>query len=142
MDFMIIDILKKESKSLRERGIYTNSFFHVIFEDGSEAKEYEYNWSAMSEEVAIKHMGKMKMTMLSIHPIKKINISCGLLSTSLNIEKGDRVYQAIRSTLSLDGSGNQVSKNIGRIVGIVRNGVMIEEQFLNTEANQIYGIRN
>ena len=138
---MIKETLPIETKSLKERGIHDESYFHVVFSDGGEAKEHDTNWSDIAEETVIIHMGKKKMCNLSTKPIKTISIICKYLNTSIDLQEGERVYQSIKSSLKLDGSGNQTSKIIGRTVGIVKNGAMVEERFLSTETNQIFGIR-
>jgi hypothetical protein len=136
----ISEKINKETRSLQARGMTEGSYFHCIFSDDSEVNESEYNWSDISEEMIISHMGKMKMVMLSTHPIKTLSAHYGDSSITINTQEGDRVYQAIKSTLSLSSDNQQIAKNVGRVIGLVRNGVMVEEQYLSFDG-QIYGIK-
>ena len=135
---MIAETIRKERRTLADRGVHDGSFFHVVFSDGSEAKEHDTNWSDISEETAIEHLnGSVKLVMLSKHPTKTLTVHCAGLSSSLDLQEGDRVYQAIRSVASANGT----HKNVGRIVGIVRDGRMVEERFLSSEQGQVFGLR-
>jgi hypothetical protein len=137
----ISDRIKKGKTTLRERGLTNDSYFHIIFDDLSEVKEHDTNWSNLAEESVVKYLGGTKVVLLSKHPVKTINIIHGNLHTSLDIQKGDKVYQAIRSTLMIDENGRTVSKIVGRVVGVVRDGVVIEERYLSSELGEISGIQ-
>lgn len=133
--------LKKEKRSLVERGLHEDSYFHVHFDDGSDRKEHDLNWSDFSEKVLVDFFGSQKVVSLAKQPIKKLIINHGELTTELHLEKGEQVYQAITSQSSYMTNGETLNRIIGRIVGKVKDGKVIEERFLDGRTGEVTGIK-
>ncbi len=139
---MIAESIKREEASLSERGISDDSFWEVEFADNSVISEKEANWSELSEQTLVKFNDGNKMVMLSKYPIKKIKIVLKELETSLEIEEEDeKIYQAIKAQTIFYPGGDKVDRQVGRIVGRVKNGEVIEEKFLSPLTSEIVGFK-
>lgn len=127
-------------KVQRLDSFHERSHFEVTFTDGSVVTERDSNWSSFSAETVVRLFGVHKRVMLCVHPIKSIKIVHNGLETHIDVPEGCQVYQAFKSRTSLVESGK--SEILGRTVGLVRDGEIIEERFLNATTRQVVGIRN
>ena len=141
MDTMMADNIEKTDKSLEERGLPADSFFDVVFEDGSTASERWMNWSQISDERRVEYFGMTKTVFVSRLPVKRIVIRHGDLETTVDVPAGCEAYQGVRSETMLLG-GKKESRVLGRIVGIIKDGEVIEERFLNGIQHEVQGTRN
>lgn len=133
--------LKTESKNLEERGLPKDSFFHVHFKDGSDRTEHDLNWSEMSEKVVVDFFGQQKVVAISVHPIVKLRVKHGELETEIEVNSGEKIYQAMTSQAIYRNNGTTSNKVIGRIVGKVKDGKVIEERFIDGRTGEITGLR-
>lgn len=133
--------IKRTDKSLAERGIPDDSFFGVKFPDGSNLDERNTNWSDMAEEAKVGYFGGTKTVLLCTAAISSIEACHGSLRASLCVPEGYKAYQAVRSQASLVGGVKRVEV-VGRVIGVVKDGEVIEEQFLNGLENEVVGRRN
>lgn len=129
-----------EHRSLKERGLSHDSFWHVEFLDGSHRNEKDASWAGASERTTVDYFGTQKTVHLLKHHIKSITVTHGDLQETIEIPEGVQVYQAIRSESMLMKEGDQ-SRIVGRIIGLVKDGVVIEERFINALEGRITGIR-
>jgi hypothetical protein len=133
--------MEKETQSLMERVGREDSHFVVYLQDGSVHSEADTNWSSMSTEMVCEYFGKKKTVMVCSSPVSKIKITHGDLITEIDIPEGCQVYQAMRSEVVFT-PGQDIHKSIsGRVVGIVRDGVIVEERFLDGNAGEVLGIK-
>jgi hypothetical protein len=137
---MYSDNIKRQNETLEKRGIPSHSHFHIEFEDGSTITEHGYNWSDISEEIVVDHFGSKKIAVSCTHPIKAITINHAWQSVIVRPEKGERVYQSIRSNAVLQSDGRVISYVIGRVVGRIKDGVVIEEQVIDNDG-KIWGMK-
>ena len=137
---MIADNIEKEIKSLEERGLPSDSFFTVFFRDGSNISEKECNWSAIASEVRVKYQDWNKTVIRCIYPVKKITINHGELYTEIEVPEDCEVYQAIRGQATILGNRND-RQILGRAVGLIKDGEVVEERFLNGSENITQGWR-
>ena len=123
---MIIDEIKKRPELII---LPDGGEFEITFSDGGIANEKDYSWNDIADYEVVDYMGQQRMVKLSKYPIKTIIIRYIDSETTLQIEDGDRVYTSIRSiaTHGMDTTKNH--KVLGRVVGIVRDGKIIEERF-------------
>lgn len=138
---MITDSLKKETKTLTERGLHDRSHFTAHFTDGSSINEAEYNWSDVSTETVVDFFGRKKTVMLSAHPVSKIVMEHEGLHTELDVPEGHQVYQAVRGGTSFVPGQDAPAVILGRIVGIVKDATVVEERFLDGMSNQVLGLK-
>lgn len=138
---MIADTIKKTDDFLASRGLSDDSYFEIEFEDGSSVREHEVNWSDISEQVRVEYFGNKKTVMLCTFPVKKITLNHGELQESVEIPEGCRGYQAVRGVTAVQTNGSGSSEVAGRIVGIVKDGVVIEERFLNGLEGRVFGTK-
>jgi hypothetical protein len=138
---MISDSVVTETRTLEQRGLPTDSYFVVVFTDGSERTEHSTNWSALSEDQYVQFGDRKKVVRVSIHPIRKITIHHGELETTISAEDGEDIYQSFTSSTTHQSDGSTVEKLIGRKVGRVKNGVVIEERFIDARTSEITGLK-
>lgn len=138
---MTSDKIVKTTQSLKERGLPENSYFRVVFLDGSEIDEMNTNWSLLSEKKVVKYFGKEKVVHSCKYPVKSIEAFHEGLNKKIEIPEGCEAYQAIRGDTILILNYKRLDRVIGRIIGFVKNGEVIEEYFLNGLSNNVEGIK-
>lgn len=138
---MIADTIPLSDKTNEERGFPADSYYIVTFEDGSVRDERQTNWSSFSEIGEVKYFGKKKQVSVSKFRIAKIEVFHEHLHTVVEIPKNCEVYQAFSSEVSFFATGEKHSNLNGRIVGIIKEGEVIEERFLNAREGQVFGIK-
>jgi hypothetical protein len=129
---MIADQIPKKEKEL----FLPDSFFRVVFTDDSSVSEHDVDWVDMSE---LRTIGRYQVR-VCVYPVKRIEIShAGLLDV---IEPGsDEIYQMVKARANLTPSGSS-AKIIGRIVGRIRDGKIVEEHYLDAERSEIIKTMN
>lgn len=118
-----------------------DSFFEVTFADGSTRNEVDTAWSKMAEDRMVGYFGMKKQIRASRFPVKRIRVKHEALEATIEIPEGCEVYQAFRSELSIQPDGRTRGQILGRVVGIVRDGEVIEERFLSALGQEILGMR-
>lgn len=137
---MISKGIQRTDKTLEERGLPPGSAFAAEFADGSAITEEEANWSSMSAEARVAYFGGTKTVFLATLPVARIVVRHAGLRASIDVPEGCAAYQAARSeTTILDG--RKRSRVIGRVIGIVRDGEVVEEQFINDVEHAVLGTR-
>lgn len=136
----ISDTIERARYSLKERGIPDHSHFRVSFGDGSERTEHDTNWSSFSESVVVGYFGVQKRVWLSKHPVARIEANHDGLQGVIDVPVGCRAYQAIRGETTITGSGRQ-DRIIGRTIGVVKDGEVIEELYINGLTFRVEGLR-
>ena len=140
MTGLLNDQIKKADKTLEERGLPSDSFFTVQFTDGSVASETDVSWSSFCEERRVRYFEGTKTVFVSRFPVKRIRMRHGELVADIDVPEGAEVYQSVRSETVLT-DGKRVDKVLGRSIGIIVDGEVIEEQFLNGVESAVYGRR-
>ena len=123
--------IRKTKQTIMTRGLPEDSFFAVEFDDGSVRSEHDTNWSDMSELTTVVLNGKPKQVMLCKHPIKKATVVSKIgKSHTVFPDSNNLVYQAVRVRDTFKG-GKLVRKEIiGRVIGVVKDGVVLEEKLI------------
>lgn len=138
---MSISKIKTEKLTLEERGRPKDSYFHIVFHEGTERKEHDTNWSDFSENKKVDYMGGKKSVNISKYKIKHIKMFHGLLKTEMDVPDDCEVYQAVRAETIFIPNGNKIVKIHGRVVGLIKNNEVQEERFLNGTENVVLGWR-
>lgn len=138
---MISKQIQKNTQSLTDRGIPEHSHFTLHFQDGSSVSEQDTNWSDVGETTVCGYFGGKKTVCLSKYLVNKIHIRHGLLEKELNVPVGHRVYQAIRTETLFSPGQKNMSRVVGRCVGLVKDGQVVEEYFLDGVRNEVSGVR-
>jgi hypothetical protein len=130
-NMILKDKITKQIKPRKNKiGLIEDGYFHIVFNDKSEAHERDFSWAEMSEHTIVDYMGQKRIVRLCKYPVKSIKIKHRDLITEIKPEKDtDRVYTSIRS-IATNGHQNII---LGRVVGVVRNGKVIEERFIGTD---------
>lgn len=136
---MITNNFKKEKRSLKERGLHDDSFFHVTFQDNSQAHEADYSWSDFSDLQRVKYQEGTKSVMISNHKIKHIKISHNGREVSLDVPEDCDVYQAVRGETLFIPDQTKQTRITGRCVGFVKKGEVIQEVLINAHNDSIMG---
>lgn len=141
MDIMISDIIPKTDKTLTERGLPEGSYFEVFFPDGSSITEKEANWSSFSQKETVEHFGNPATFYVSNFYIKKIRIVLqGMEATIEDITPDLKLYQFMQSERLL-AQGVDKEHLVGRGIGLIKDGHVIEEKFISAVENRVMGIR-
>jgi len=136
---MIADNIEKIQ---RDSSFHEDTYFEVVFSDDSTVDERTVNWSAISEENTVTYMGALKLVMVCKFPVKTIRIVHDSLTTDVTVPEGCGVYQAFKSESLFNSKGEKILDRInGRIVGLVKDGEVIEERFLDGRGNQVIGFK-
>jgi hypothetical protein len=132
--------IPKTHLSREERGIPEHSQFRVFFADGSSVCESEANWSDMSEEVIVGYFGSQRLVRLCTQPVVRIEAEHGGITDGIDVPEGGRVYQSIRGQAFILANGRQ-DRIVGRYIGIVKDGEVIEEKYLDGLQLEVRGMR-
>lgn len=138
----IADQIRLEPLSMYGRGLPPNSYFEVVFTDGSKRSEHNTNWSEISESEVVDYFGKKKQVMLCKFPVKRIKVFHDDMETIIEVPEGHKVYQAIRARAEfLPGRARRDSVS-GRCAGLVdENMNIVDERFVNGRQHEVMGIR-
>lgn len=115
--------------------------FEAHFEDGSIFPETEGSWRELSEEKYVRFGETFKKVHLSKYPMKKMKVTHDGMECTVDVPDGCQVYHSIKAQTIFSSNGTKRDFILGKIVGIVRDGVVIEERFLDKASNQITGIK-
>ena len=138
---MIADNIPTTEKSLEERGLPSDSYYEIVFVDDSTASEKNTNWSDFSIKKNIQCFGQELSFFVCRFPFKSINIFLNNLGAMFkDIPQGYEVCQFIRSERLL-ATGVDKETIVGRGIGLIKDGSMVEELFINALENKVQGIR-
>lgn len=118
-----------------------DSFFTLHFKDDSSVCETETNWSEMGETKVCGYFGGEKRVCVCKHPVKEIHVKHGNLEHTLEVPDGCEVYQANRSETTFLQNGEKKMRTVGRVIGLVKDGEVIEEYFLNGIEGVVHGMK-
>lgn len=116
------------------------SFYIVTFPDGSTSHSNDVSWHKYAVQVKATKLGNPKLIYASCVPIKSVHVFHNGLEKDLEVPKDCRVYQAIaaRTVFSGEKGFTEIS---GRIIGLMKDDIIIEEYVLNGEANTVTGFK-
>jgi hypothetical protein len=136
----MVDIrhIGKETKTLAERGLHDESYFEVTFSDGTETDETETSWSHIATLTPVMKAGRKYMAYLCNFPVKELRMFHEGLETALKVPTGHQVYQAVFNQGIFTGKGVPIA---GRVVGLIKDGIVVEERVLNGRTGDITGVR-
>lgn len=138
---MIKDQIPPTDKTLQERGLPEHSFFEAFFADDSFVNEEQVNWSSFAEEQMVERFGQKQLCLVSKYPIKCIRITLNGLEASLaDIPAGVGVFQFMQSERLL-AQGVDKTQLIGRGIGLIKDGKVIEEKFINAIEHRVTGAK-
>lgn len=133
--------VKLAQRNEQEVKLYQDSYFEIETTDGDIFTEKEVNWSDISEEKMVEHIGHKRMVKICTLELKRITIHHKGDETTIEIKKGERVYQAIRSQILQYPTGKQTDNITGRTVGIVVGEEIREEHYIDALTKNILGFR-
>jgi hypothetical protein len=119
-------------------GLHNTTEVCVTLSDGTIITDRD--WSSMSECIQVGYFGGKKTVRLLNYDAVFIEAEYKGLGAYSYVPEGCRVYQAIRSE-ALITVNERKDRILGRIIGIVRDGEVIEEQSLNGMLNRVEGLR-
>jgi hypothetical protein len=131
----------KTKHTMAERGLDDDSYFTVKLKDGTEHHEHDVSWDDISDVQWVSCGGAKKQVNLCKHQLKRITVRHGQLATFIDVPKGCSVYQIVCARALFAVNRSVRHKVIGRKVGIVKDGVVVEEHFLDAENGTVRGLR-
>jgi hypothetical protein len=138
----IADKIKKERQTLEERGLNKESYFSVQFSDDSQRTEHDTSWHSISDPVKVEHPGGDKIVLVCSYPVKELSVSHNGKKIGVVLKKDEQAYQAIRASTTFFPGGSKKTEILGRIVGKIKSGKVIEEYFINDITGEVSGFRN
>ena len=117
------------------------NYFEITLPDDSVINERDCSWEELSSDVLIDFLGHQKVVQLAWYPFKKIVIHHGELETELYPNKDEKVYQGYKSVVQRKKDDTLEEHVVGRIVGLVRDGRVTEERFLNELSGIVEGVK-
>lgn len=124
---------------LFDQGLHDRTFFTIHLKDGTVRCEKEHNWSDFSEMRIVEYFGSKKTVAVSTLPILKIEMYHEGMHEEIDVPENCEVYQAIRSeTFIVQESKSQI---LGRIIGIIKDGQVIEERYLDGTDGIVKGMK-
>jgi hypothetical protein len=110
----------------------------ITLQDGTTLTDFD--WDEISSDTLVNFMGTQRIVKLSWYPITKIKVTYDDLTTTLTPNKDERVYFGYKSIAQK--VDNELKEHvIGCIVGIVRKGFIVEENFLSSVDNELHGLK-
>lgn len=132
---------QKGLPSLSERGMEEGSYFRVFFKDGSSLTEHECNWSSISEQRTVRYLHSLKVFNVCNLPIVRIEVVHAGISDGIDVPEDCVAYQAIRGETTLSPHFKRV-RTIGRVLGLIRGDMVVEERFLDGLQLKVSGFRS
>ena len=130
----------KEHLKTRADHIDKESYFILTLDTGETINENDYSFRDFSTEKLVIYRDTKKVVKLCNLPALSIKMKHHELEYEMKIPTDCQVYQSIRSISEVyDGITN--SKIIGRFVGIVKDGVVVQELYLDGQLGQITGFK-
>ena len=136
------DKIKKESMTLKERGLHDGSYFEIEFSDNSKRSERDTSWHSVSKLEKAKHPSGEKFVMVCTEPIKKLSVFHNGKTVSVNVNKDERAYQSIKASTTFLPDGTRKAQIIGRVIGKIKDGVITEEYLIDDTTGEVIGFRN
>jgi len=122
----------------REHRFDENSFFEITLNSGEIINENDYRFIDFSTEKLVKYRDSNKIVKLCNLPAVSIKVKHHNLKHEMKIPKDCQMYQCIRSYSEIT-NGNVKSEIIGRVIGLVKNGEVIQEIYLDGQLNEVFG---
>lgn len=141
MGNMIADTIPYEEKSAAERGLPPGSIWRVWFRDGSYREETDTSWAGISRLERVEYFGMKKSVRLCRFPVKRIVVSHDGMEAEIEVPEGTEAYQAIRSNIMATGDRSRGSI-VGRCIGIVKDGEVLEELLINGQTHEVLGMKS
>lgn len=136
------DEIKKETMTLKERGLHDGSYFEIEFSDGSQRTEHDTSWHSVSNLIKVKHPTGDKFVMVCERPIKKLSVTHNGKTISVDVGKNEQAYQSIKASTAFMPNGTRKTQIIGRVIGKIKDGVITEEYLIDDITGEVIGFRN
>lgn len=104
-------------------------------------KTDEHSWAEMATIKVVKHFAGGTRRVAVVGGIKMFHVKHKGMDVQLSVPDGAEIYQAIREEVIFLPNGHKIERTRGHLVGIVKDGEIIEERFMNSMDGQIYGAR-
>lgn len=118
-----------------------DSYFLVEFTDNSIRREQDTSWAGMSEKVIVGYFGSKKLVNLCRFPVKRLTVFHEGLKATVEVPEGARVYQAVRAEALFLPEQKQRTRVVGRSLGVVKDGEVQEEYYLDALEYKVQGVK-
>ena len=132
--------MHKDNLEIRYNHIDNNSYFVIELATGETINEIDYSFRSFSTEKLVLYRGSNKVVKLCDLPAVSMTMKHYNLEHTMEIPANCQVYQAIVSVSQLLGT-ETVTKIVGRIMGLVKDGEVIQELYLDGLLGEISGFK-
>lgn len=109
--------------------------------DGKILCECDTKWYEMSCQEVAEHPEGPKTINVCTEDLYTLTVFHGDLETTIELNDGERAYYAIKGETTFFPDGTKIDRITGRIVGKVKDGIIIEERHLDALTNSIIGFQ-
>lgn len=136
----LANTLTRTELTLEERGLPADSYFTITFRDGSSITEKEVQWSTICEMRKVGYFGGKKVVFVCTLPVARIEIHHDNIDASMDVPEGCEAYQAATSEALLINGGRR-DRVLGRVIGIVKDGEILEERIADGQEHSVQGMK-
>lgn len=136
----LANTIERADRTLEERGLPADSFFTLTFRDGSVVTEKEVQWSTICEMRKVDYFGGKKVVFVCTLPVAHISVCHDNIEVSMDVPEGCEVYQAATSEALLINGGRR-DRVLGRVIGIVKGGEILEERIADGQEHSAQGMK-
>ncbi len=115
--------------------------FEIHFGTGEVHSSDGIDWSEVSDRTEVNYFGTRKIVHLCKHNISKIKIFHDGLEDEMVVPEGCQAFQATRSETVFLPNEQVNNRVIGKIMGIVKDGSVVEERFIDGLQHKILGLK-
>lgn len=118
-----------------------SSYYIIGFKDGTFKTSKQVRWLEHARKIEAIRQGKKKFVYASSPDILSLEVCHDGMSKKIELAEGQSVFQSIVAEHIYSANSEGQDKILGRIIGIVAEGEILEEYFLDGERNEVIGYR-
>ncbi len=112
----------------------------MTLRDGRKYHEKDVSWNDISNLTEVNYFGVRKYAKICPH-VKHLEISHLGAKISIDADEDEQIYQSVKAMTTFSPSGSSNTIIIGRVLGKVREGKVVEEKIINSQTGEIQGFK-
>jgi hypothetical protein len=135
----MIDI-KRTNISRKERGLPEHSYFKCELRNGKRHHEDDVSWNDISKEKQVQY-GNIKKFVRTCNHVKHLEVNHAGMKAEIDADKDEEIYQSVKAMTTFYPGGESKTDILGRILGKIKDGKVIEEIFINEKSGEVQGFK-